>query len=489
MLRQGSLPIICAALALLLSLPLASLGNDSVPCVFSAWKARVDNFDPLNLARYDQRYCVNDTWSSSSNSPVFLFLGGEAPVEFFNFQQVTFYEMAQQYGALAISLEHRYYGLSQPTDSVGLQAMRYLSSQQAMADAALFLTAGPLGNLAAFDPSSEAGSARKVVVWGCSYSGALSAFFRSKYPHLVVGAVAPSGPVYAVNNYSSYLNQFQYSVAEFPGCAEAVSEATAQIHDVLVSNDTAQLQALADTFGLCRAPVVGEDPFFFEYNLCQLIGTADQFNNPPQWPLQTTCALLVNGTKNATTPIEKFAVATQFNQLFDPSTGAVAAAPSCYDFNDREAYIKDGQVPGTTRSWWYQSCTEFGFFNPSYPTNDVFFPNSVVPLEKIDQFCTEWFSGLTVPQVLSAINQTNAYFGGLSMLGSNIVFSNGFYDPWHRLSIVDPVLDSNGNELIGALNVQAGHCAIMTAATPSDPPSLISARKSLALYLASWLAQ
>ena len=43
-----------------------------------------------------------------------------------------------------------------------------------------------------------------MVTFGCSYSGMLSAFFRTRYPQLAQGAVAGSAPVEAILDFPQY---------------------------------------------------------------------------------------------------------------------------------------------------------------------------------------------------------------------------------------------------------------------------------------------
>lgn len=62
---------------------------------------------------------------------------------------------------------------------MSLESLKYLSSEQALADLATFHEAMiPLFSLT---------SSNRWIMFGGSYPGALSAWFRYKYPHLAFG--------------------------------------------------------------------------------------------------------------------------------------------------------------------------------------------------------------------------------------------------------------------------------------------------------------
>ena len=73
------------------------------------------------------------------------------------------------YEALLISLEHRYYGDSQPFDDWSTPNLKYLTSQQALADIASFIDA----QNDSFNRKAD------WIVIGGSYPGALAAWFKS----------------------------------------------------------------------------------------------------------------------------------------------------------------------------------------------------------------------------------------------------------------------------------------------------------------------
>jgi hypothetical protein len=80
--------------------------------------------------------------------------------------------LAQQYGALQVALEHRFYGQSVPSGDSSTSHLQYLSSDQALEDLVTFhaFLEGKYGKA-------------KWIVFGGSYSGSLSAWARLKSVH------------------------------------------------------------------------------------------------------------------------------------------------------------------------------------------------------------------------------------------------------------------------------------------------------------------
>lgn len=127
------------------------------------------------------------------------------------------WEIAEEFGALIVFAEHRYYGESMPYGSESYDdraRLGYLTSQQALADYVDLITylrrkgtyaakqyrrlyeAGTVyddtlatadsvgGNVNATDSVSN-----PVIAFGGSYGGMLAAWFRIKYPAIVQGLV------------------------------------------------------------------------------------------------------------------------------------------------------------------------------------------------------------------------------------------------------------------------------------------------------------
>lgn len=74
------------------------------------WQAPVTHFDPLNNDTFSQRYYVDATYykGSETDAPVFFMIGGESSLNGPPGGYMA--KLAQEYGALLVALEHRYYG-------------------------------------------------------------------------------------------------------------------------------------------------------------------------------------------------------------------------------------------------------------------------------------------------------------------------------------------------------------------------------------------
>uniref|UniRef100_A0A0E0LE05 Lysosomal Pro-X carboxypeptidase n=1 Tax=Oryza punctata TaxID=4537 RepID=A0A0E0LE05_ORYPU len=151
-------------------------------------------FTPNASAVFYQKYLVNDTfWRRSSSAaageppagPIFVYTGNEGDIEWFATNTGFMFDIAPKFGALL----HRFYGESKPfgnDSNSSPEKLGYLTSTQALADFAILITSLKHNLSAVSSP---------VVVFGGSYGGMLASWFRLKYPHVTIGAVASSAPI------------------------------------------------------------------------------------------------------------------------------------------------------------------------------------------------------------------------------------------------------------------------------------------------------
>eukprot|EP01043_Picozoa_sp_COSAG02_P059895 COSAG02_NODE_7717_length_2877_cov_1.459323_2_plen_320_part_00 len=140
----------------------------------------LDHFVPATQrSHWSQRYYVNDTLWGGPGFPVFLYIGGEGAESGRAISGELFLShLAEEHQALLVDVEHRFYGESHPTPDMSDQSLGLLSSQQALADLAHFVSWFSLGY------SSEGTGDSPWVCFGGSYPGDLSAWFRLKVNNL-----------------------------------------------------------------------------------------------------------------------------------------------------------------------------------------------------------------------------------------------------------------------------------------------------------------
>eukprot|EP00455_Lapot_gusevi_P048721 TRINITY_DN678_c0_g1_i1.p2 TRINITY_DN678_c0_g1~~TRINITY_DN678_c0_g1_i1.p2 ORF type:complete len:236 (+),score=81.52 TRINITY_DN678_c0_g1_i1:52-759(+) len=145
---------------------------------------------------------------------------------------------------------------------------------------------------------------------------------------------------------------------------------------------------------------------------------------------------------------------------------------------DYNQYIKDMQATTAGRSWTYQTCVEFGFYQTGESANQPF--SKYISLPWFLNQCKDIFGADLVPNT----NWTNTNYGNLQITTSNTFFTNGLVDPWHALGVLTPN-HGPGTETV-VINGTA-HCADLYPARDADLPDLTVTRTLQFEAIQRWL--
>uniref|UniRef100_H2LX31 Serine protease 16 n=1 Tax=Oryzias latipes TaxID=8090 RepID=H2LX31_ORYLA len=440
------------------------------------------NLLPLLL----QKFFVNEAHWQRPDGPVFLFIGGEGPIFSFDVLAGHHVEMAQQHGALLLAVEHRFYGDSINPDGLKTESLADLSSQQALADLATFH-----GYICrSFNLSSR----NPWISFGGSYSGALSAWFRGKFPSLVYAAVASSAPIKAKLDFSDYNHvnvrvnastclhacdsslylsdcRFWLSLL-FLQCWAQVQQAFAAVEAELL---TGNLSQVAGDFNCCQIPKNLDDQIELMQNLADLfMGTVQYNEEGVLLSVKELCDLMTNMCNSE--PSSRSFVSVQ---VYRSST-----EDKCLDVSHEETikHLMDTSVHSSRRAerqWTYQTCTEFGFYQTCEDSTCPF--SGLINLQAQTKLCTAVF-GISQHSLPSNIAFTNSYYGGDEPHTHRVLYINGGIDPWKELSVVQ-----GGQEVQSVFIEDTAHCADMSSRRVVKRDSLRRARQEIEKQVSDWL--
>jgi thymus-specific serine protease len=369
-------------------------------------------------------------------------------------------------------VEHRFYGESIPPCGLTDDCLHYLSSQQSTADLAAFAAyAAGAWNMT---------SANKWVTFGGSYAGALSAWMRLKYPHLISASVASSAPVEAKLDFTGY-NDVVFASLSDPivggnaHCAQAVSTGF-RMFDAALANATL-VPILASQFLSCGPVVSDDDKATFASDVAGNFQGIVQYNNESSHGT-ITIATVCQTMMTAADPLAGLAAV---NAMVMASQNS-----SCTDnsYADSIAALRNTSATGPgvgQRQWQYQTCTQFGYYQTCEPGTQC--PLSfLMTLDSNLQICADVFN-ISADSVARRVSYSLAEYGGTSPGDTRVIYVNGNIDPWHALS----VLDSRHSNVVSILVDGTAHCADLHPPEPTDPTNLIAARAQIADTLRKWL--
>jgi thymus-specific serine protease len=448
---------------------------DSVEEILFAQK--LDHFNPQDSVTFNQRYFVDKTYYTSPDAPVFLCVGGEGPpldksVLVSSVHCNDMVELAQQRGALLLALEHRFYGVSTPTPrNFSTSSLKYLSTEQALEDLASFQQM--------ITTSMGLTSANKWVTFGGSYPGMVAAFARLKFPNLIHASVSSSSPVEAMVDFPGYNNVVAQSTANpivggSDACLAVVVDGHKAIGELLMNE--AGRRSLEKTFNVCK-PKSLDDP----HN--QVVFAGDgviyipaQSNDPscttPYCDIASICTYLTS--EPATPPLERLAAFSSEQR----GGGCMTVS-----FDSELAFYANEKNPD--RSWLYQTCTEWGFYQTCEVGSECPYTQGLHTLDIDFEFCAAAF-GLNADTVTTLVGSTNGRYGGAGNIQSTrIMFPNGEIDPWRAGGVSQSPEGSSEEPIL--LVKGASHHFWTHPSLPTDSEYVNEARQAIWNQVNAWL--
>lgn len=468
--------------------------NDSVNVPEYKFTMPVDHFSSTNKQTYLNKYYVNDTYYRPGG-PVIFYDNGEAGFDADSAASTLAeangptlpMQLAANLSGLVIGWEHRYYGDSRPVPMVnasglpveGSKGYIYLSVEQALEDVAYFASNfnstkldknALVKNTVGLDPYST-----PWVFIGASYPGSRAAWMRLRHPEIIYASWASSAPLQYQFDGSPYYNPVVRSMAANctndikaaikyvdtvfdSGSADAVTRV--KIGALLVASTNLTQFHIRDAADLSEFDAAG--------NLASGITLEAAFQNSgPVHTTQVMCdkmesfdvkaytaalasatqdsewvELLLNNTGASSTSDKGIALSNGNNggqyAFAALLYGIVSARASYNEFigttgssDDSSSSIVD------TMSWSWQSLSEVGIFQGSNPDNITVVSkrdNSTAVRDIL--YKREMFNAFEESDFPTSLNNTGLLnMGGWSMTASNVMFTNGEFDPWRAFSV------------------------------------------------------
>ncbi|GFQ01024.1 lysosomal pro-x carboxypeptidase [Phtheirospermum japonicum] len=420
------------------------------------------NYDEQSYATFKQRFIINHKhWGGPNASfPILAYLGAEGPLEV---EYVGFInDNAPNLSSLSVFIEHRFYGQSKPAGSME-EALKNdtlrgcFNSAQALADYAEILL-----HVKRMFGITDA----PIVVVGGSYGGMLAAWFRLKYPHIAIGALASSAPVLYFDNLTPQ-NGFDLIVAKdfkdvSVNCYETIQDSWKEIDEV--ASKPNGLSILSQRFQTCSK-------LNYTYELRDFLDsmytTAAQYDAPPEYPVSKICKGIDNAPNKTDIIGAIFAGVVSYK-----------GNKTCYDMNDYNSPDDE-----TNMGWNWQACSEMVMPIGSGGNGTLYERYSPFKLRRFMQRCNNLNGILPRPRWVTTYYGGHHYKLVLRGFGSNIIFSNGGRDP----ASSGGVLESISKSIIAVTTPNGSHCLDLYPAAESDPAWLVLQRNTELSVIQGWI--
>ncbi|KAF1808861.1 hypothetical protein P152DRAFT_452514 [Eremomyces bilateralis CBS 781.70] len=403
-------------------------------------------YEPHSSETFPLRYWFDTTYYKPGGPVIVLSAGetsgtGRLPY----LQKGIVAQLSKVTGGIGVILEHRYYGESFPVPDLSTENLRFLTTEQALADTAYFA-----------EHVQFPGIEEKVnppykpwIAYGGSYAGGFVAILRVLYPDTFWGAIASSGVTAAIYDYWEYHEPIRkYGPKD---CIANAVDFVKVIDHVLLGSDEPAKQELKKIFGMSGIEHSGDfatvlaygvwgwqgrnwDPAINDGSFAEYCGnvTADSILYPDTASLKPAVAKLASSadvSPKIVTPLLNLIGYTQISTLA-PCASSERTQEQCFGTYNSTYYAQDS-LDDDWRAWPYQYCTQWGYIQTGSGVPEHIPPlvSRTLDLEYLTIVCREAF-GITGPPDVDAINK----YGGYEIAAERLAFVDGEADPWRPVT-------------------------------------------------------
>eukprot|EP01006_Ploeotia_vitrea_P033137 TRINITY_DN65257_c0_g2_i1.p2 TRINITY_DN65257_c0_g2~~TRINITY_DN65257_c0_g2_i1.p2 ORF type:complete len:443 (-),score=20.25 TRINITY_DN65257_c0_g2_i1:2018-3346(-) len=376
-----------------------------------------------NSTTFSQLYYeVKDHYIPNNHCPIFIYLGGPEPLQHISGVTDLVADLARQNGAIVYSLEHRYFGQSQPTADLSVANLHFLTVDQVIEDIASF---------ARTHMSPDPGF-HNVTLFGEGYAGGLAVWTKHKYPELISVVYSSGAPVVASLLFPQY--DLHTTTAMGPACAQSLRVAFDGVYTELKTNPT----FIKNLFG---ASVLTDTEFLWMLSEAVTIPVmnGDTMHSP--------CGTMATAVLHRYELMEalKYYVVKVFYPTYLSDVGPVVYSSKMV------ARVQKSLDTAPMRSWLWLKCSELGYaqVNPG-PTG---LRSSMIDEQFFAEQCETVFQkGIWPPNVKAF----NTKYGDPDV--DHTFYMYGAADPWqwlgHTMTTGPTAL---AHVAIGNATLPAGH--------------------------------
>ncbi|KAF2093823.1 peptidase S28 [Rhizodiscina lignyota] len=372
--------------------------------------------------------------------------GGDDRLPFL--QKGILYQLAKATHGLGVVLEHRYYGTSLPTEDLSTENLRFLTTEQALADVAYFaknVKFPGLENCTLNAPDAA------WIAYGGSYAGAFVAFLRTQYPDVFYGAISSSGVTEAIYDYWEY---YVPIIEHGPqDCIKTTQTFISTIDNILLGDRSSAIAELKSAFGLQNLTHNQDFAYLLSSGVMgwQSRNWDPAVNNPSfdQYCGNVTSDSLIypNTSSSLAQTVQNILSVGGFDDYGSNSTlvnrmlnyigyiktnsvdGCTDSQDSCFSNLNATFYSQDDLSQWVWRSWAYQYCDEWGYLltGSGYPEDGQPIISRTLDIPYFSYICEAAF-GINRTSNVDTINK----YGGFGISYPRLAFIDGQADPWRE---------------------------------------------------------